>query len=81
MAGTPHILVVEDQPNTAEMLTSYFNTQGYEVTSVGWGKDALAFVKRTVPDLVVLDIRLPDIDGYEVCKRLRGNRHVRAYPG
>ena len=40
MAGVPHILVVEDQPNTAEMLTSYFKTQGYEVTSVGWGKDA-----------------------------------------
>lgn len=80
MAGIPHILVVEDQPNTAEMLTSYFKTQGYEVTSVGWGKDALAFVKKTVPDLVVLDIRLPDIDGYEVCKRLRTNRRTAQVP-
>jgi PleD family two-component response regulator len=80
VAETPHILVVEDQPETAEMLTSYFQTQGYEVTSVGWGKDALAFAKKTVPDLIVLDIRLPDIDGYEVCKRLRGHRRTAQVP-
>ncbi|MBN1811123.1 MAG: response regulator [Anaerolineae bacterium] len=80
MAGVPHILVVEDQPNTAEMLTSYFKTQGYEVTSVGWGKDALAFVEKTVPDLVVLDIRLPDIDGYEVCRHLRTHRRTAQIP-
>lgn len=80
MAETPHILVVEDQPETAEMLTSYFQTQGYEVTSVGWGKDALAFAKKTAPDLIVLDIRLPDIDGYEVCKRLRDHRRTAQVP-
>jgi PleD family two-component response regulator len=80
VAGVPHILVVEDQPNTAEMLTSYFKTQGYEVTSVGWGKDALAFVEKTVPDLVVLDIRLPDIDGYEVCRHLRTQRRTAQVP-
>jgi PleD family two-component response regulator len=80
VAGVPHILVVEDQPNTAEMLTSYFKTQGYEVTSVGWGKDALAFVEKNIPDLVVLDIRLPDIDGYEVCKRLRSQRRTAQVP-
>jgi len=80
VAGAPHILIVEDQPNTAEMLTSYFKTQGYEVTSVGWGKDALDFVKETVPDLVVLDIRLPDIDGYEVCRNLRSRRRTAQVP-
>lgn len=80
MAGVPHILIVEDQPDTAEMLTSYFKTQGYEVTSVGWGKDALAFVEHTVPDLIVLDIRLPDIDGYEVCSRLRAHRRTAQVP-
>ena len=80
MAGVPHILVVEDQPNTAEMLASYFKTQGYEVTSVGWGKDALTFVEKTVPDLVVLDIRLPDIDGYEVCKQMRSHRRTSQVP-
>ena len=80
MVGVPHILIVEDQPNTAEMLTSYFKAQGYEVTSVGWGKDALEFIERQVPDLVMLDIRLPDLDGYEVCRHLRENRRTEQVP-
>jgi len=80
VAEVPHILIVEDQANTAEMLTSYFEAQGYKVTSVGWGNDALAFVEGTVPDLVVLDIRLPDIDGYEVCRRLRAHRRTEHVP-
>ena len=80
MAGVPHILIVEDQPNTAEMLTSYFKTQNYTVTSVAWGKDALAFAEETVPDLIVLDIRLPDIDGYEICRRLRAQRRTAKIP-
>ena len=80
MARVPHILVVEDQTNTADMLTSYFKAQGYEVTAVGWGNDALAFVEQTVPDLIMLDIRLPDIDGYEVCRRLRAHRRTEHVP-
>jgi len=80
VVGVPHILIVEDQPNTAEMLTSYFKAQGYEVTSVGWGKDALAFVEHTIPDLIMLDIRLPDIDGYEVCRQLRTQRRTEHVP-
>jgi PleD family two-component response regulator len=80
VAGVPHILIVEDQPNTAEMLTSYFTAQGYEVTAVGWGNDALAFVEKTIPDLIMLDIRLPDIDGYEICRRLRAYRRTEHVP-
>jgi PleD family two-component response regulator len=80
VAGAPHILIVEDQANTAEMLTSYFRAQGYEVTAVGWGKDALAFIEKTIPDLVVLDIRLPDIDGYEVCRHMRAHRRTERVP-
>ena len=80
MSKTPHILVVEDQPNTAEMLTSYFEAQGYQVTTVAWGKDALAFVEKTAPNLIMLDIRLPDIDGYEVCRRLRAHRRTEHIP-
>jgi PleD family two-component response regulator len=80
VAGVPHILIVEDQENTAEMLTSYLKAQGYEVTAVGWGNDALAFVEKTVPDLIVLDIRLPDIDGYQVCRQLRAHRRTEHVP-
>lgn len=74
------ILIVEDQVNTAEMLTSYFEAQGYEVATVGWGKDALDFTKDVVPDLVMLDIRLPDIDGYEVYRHLREHRRTKHVP-
>lgn len=80
MTGAPHILIVEDQANTAEMLTSYFEAQGYEITAVGWGKDALAFIEKTIPDLVMLDIRLPDIDGYEVCRHLHAHRRTEHVP-
>jgi len=76
----PYILVVEDQAETAEMLTSYFEAQGYEVAAVGWGKDALAFVEKAIPDLIMLDISLPDIDGYEVCRRLRAHRRTQHVP-
>jgi CheY-like chemotaxis protein len=64
--GDPrHILIVEDDPNTAEMLSAYFVSLGYKVTHAAWGEDALKIASKTQPDLVVLDIHLPDIDGYE----------------
>lgn len=75
-----YILIVEDEPNTAEMLASYFQIQGYDVHVCGWGKEALEFVQHTLPDLVILDIRLPDIDGYEVCRRLRSHRRTAKVP-
>ena len=80
VAEVPHILIVEDQENTAAMLTSYFEAQGYRITSVGWGNDALAFLEKDIPDLVMLDIRLPDIDGYEVCRRIRAHRRTEHVP-
>lgn len=74
------ILIVEDEPNTAEMLASYFQIQGYEVSVCGWGKEALNFVQHTLPDLIILDIRLPDVDGYEVCRQLRSHRRTAQIP-
>lgn len=68
-----HILIVEDEPNTAEMLETYFRSQGYLVSTVDEGKKALSFVQEVLPDVILLDIRLPDIDGYEVCRQLRGH--------
>ena len=75
-----HILVVEDDPNTSEMLTAYFTSLGYQVTHAAWGQDALAIATQLTPDLVVLDIHLPDIDGYEVCSRLRSQRRTMNTP-
>ncbi|RMF35375.1 MAG: DNA-binding response regulator, partial [Chloroflexi bacterium] len=80
MTEVQRILVVEDDVDTAEMLTAYFEAQGYEVLSAAWGEDALRMTQEVVPDLVVLDIRLPDIDGYEVCRRLRSHRRTEHIP-
>lgn len=66
-----HILVVEDDLSTAEMLMAYFSSLGYDVMHTGWGQDAVDIASSTSPDLVILDIHLPDIDGYEVCTELR----------
>ena len=75
-----HILVVEDDIDTSEMLSAYFEAQGYEVATAAWGEDALRLAQETPPDLIVLDIRLPDIDGYQVCRRLRGQRRTEQVP-
>jgi len=74
------ILIVEDEPSTAEMLTAYFSSLGYQVSQAGWGRDALTLASRLLPDLVILDIRLPDIDGYEVCSQLRAQTRTENVP-
>ena len=76
----PKILVVEDDLDVAEMLNAYFRVQGYEVFTVNWGEDGVRACQTIAPDLVVLDIRLPDIDGYEVARRLRVDRRTQDVP-
>lgn len=75
-----HIMIVEDDLSTAEMLSAYFSSLGYQVSQVGWGYDAVKVAVDVEPDLIVLDIHLPDIDGYEVCRRLRNHRRTRDTP-
>jgi PleD family two-component response regulator len=65
------ILVVEDDMDISNMLRIYFSSQGYEVTVAGRGMEALELTRKQLPSVIVLDIMLPDIDGYEVCAKLR----------
>jgi PleD family two-component response regulator len=65
------ILVVEDDFDISNMLRIYFTGQGYQVEVAARGYDALEMTRRHLPDLIVLDIMLPDMDGYQICKRLR----------
>ena len=74
------ILIVEDDLDVAEMLNAYFRIQDYEVFAVNWGEDGVRSCQTVHPDLVILDIRLPDIDGYEVAKRLRSDRRTQDIP-
>lgn len=76
----PKILIIEDDLDVAEMLNAYFRVQGYEVFTVNWGEDGVRSSQTVNPDLVILDIRLPDIDGYEVARRLRGDRRTADIP-
>jgi len=67
----PTILVVDDEPDVIEILRFNLNGAGFEVTASENGKDALQKARRLKPDLIVLDLMLPEMDGLEVCKYLR----------
>ena len=67
----PSVLVVEDEEAIASLVRAYLERDGYQVTSVCTGADALMSVARERPQLVVLDVGLPDTDGFELCRRLR----------
>jgi two-component system, OmpR family, response regulator len=69
---THRVLVVDDEPNIADVVAMALRYQGFEVETAGDGAAALMAVDRFRPELVVLDIMLPDIEGFEVADRLRG---------
>jgi PleD family two-component response regulator len=78
--GKSKILIVEDDLDVAEMLNAYFRVQGYEVFTVNWGEDGVRAAQTVMPDLIILDIRLPDIDGFEVARRVRTDRRTNEIP-
>ncbi len=71
MTVQQRILIVDDEPNIVLSLEFLLRQQGYAVSVVADGEAALAAVAAAPPDLVLLDVMLPGIDGYEVCRRLR----------
>lgn len=74
------ILIVEDDHDLLEMLSAYFRVQTYEVLTAAWGADALRISREQPLHLIMLDIRLPDIDGYEICRQLRAQRMTQDIP-
>jgi two-component system OmpR family response regulator len=69
--GAPRILVVDDEPNIAELLSAALTFEGYQVCVAATGAEAMDQVRSFRPNLVMLDVMLPDFDGTEVCRRLR----------
>lgn len=67
----PKVLVIDDEPNIRELVQMALNFHGCAVTTGATGQDALQLADAFDPDLIVLDVLLPDIDGFEVCRRLR----------
>ena len=69
------ILIVEDEPSVAACLRDYLKLGGFEVDTAASGVEAIGSAQQHAPDLVILDIRLPDISGYEVCQQIRKMYH------
>ena len=78
--GKARLLVVEDDIDIGNMLKIYFSGMDFEVDVAVRGSDALDKTKQVLPNLIVLDIMLPDIDGYEVCRNLRTNMRTSHIP-
>ena len=62
------ILVVDDEPNIIELVKLYLEREGYQVHGLGNGREALSQLDSISPDIVVLDLMLPDINGFELCR-------------
>jgi len=71
MAETARILIVDDNVNTRMTLTDLLTEDGYEVITAADGEEALAKVQKAKPSVVLMDIRLPGSDGYEVCRQIK----------
>lgn len=74
------ILVVEDEPDIAESLKLRLDMAGYEVVVAGNGQEAVSKAKTESPDLVLLDLMIPKMDGYEVCRVLRSHEATKMTP-
>jgi two-component system, OmpR family, KDP operon response regulator KdpE len=71
MSGQPHILVIDDEPQILRALRTILLARQYRVSTASRGEEGLALAAAQLPDLVILDLALPDMDGIQVCKRLR----------
>lgn len=78
--GRRRILVVEDEEEIVRLLRFHLEKEGYKVYSAGSGPEALEQASESRPDLVILDIMLPEMDGLEVCRRLRGSEITASIP-
>ena len=76
MADGPKILIVDDEPNIRDLLTTSLRFAGFAVRAVATGAQTISAVLEEEPDLIVLDVMLPDINGFGVTKRLRSSGYT-----
>lgn len=76
ISNNKRILVVDDEPKIVEVVVSYLENSGFDVSSAGNGKQALDMCSKAMPALIILDLMLPDISGEEVCRTLRKKSRV-----
>jgi DNA-binding response OmpR family regulator len=75
-----HVLVVDDEPEISKMVAKIMEARGHRVTIAKDGQDALDSVVRDRPDVMILDLNIPKLDGFEVCKRLKTDPATKAIP-
>jgi two-component system, sensor histidine kinase and response regulator len=75
-----HILIVDDQPELADILSVTLAKRGYEVNCSYDGEDALTWLRTNLPDLILLDVAMPRMDGYELCRALKTDKRLKDIP-
>ena len=75
-----HVLIVEDEPHLIESLTFILEREGYQVTTALDGEAALQGLWQAAPDLLILDVMLPGLNGFDVLKKIRGDASLSALP-
>ena len=80
MGAPRRALVVEDHPDARALVRTYLLAMGLEVVDVAEGRSAIRFLQATRPDLVCLDLMLPELSGFEVCEFMRANPELRDIP-
>jgi DNA-binding response OmpR family regulator len=75
-----NVLIIEDDPDIVRLLTHYLEKEAYSVRSTLTGIEGLAAARAKLPDVLILDVMLPGLDGYEICKRLRGDPATATLP-
>ena len=76
----PRILVVDDEPDIVRVVVKIMEARGHQVTTARDGVEALERIAVDPPDVVILDLNLPRLDGYEVCKRIKGDARTAHVP-
>ena len=76
----PKILIVDDEPETVSMLSEFLGNAGFQVSTAADGQAALDAVKIDVPDLLLMDIMLPKMDGWLVCQKLKADEKLKKIP-
>ena len=76
----PHILIIEDEEHIVELIKFNLESNGYKVSYAFNGRDGIKRVEMEKPDLVLLDLMLPEVDGIDVCNRIKNNRELKQIP-
>ena len=74
------LMVVDDEPDVARLINKIFEKRGYRILVAGDGEEALDRIFAELPDMVLLDINLPKLDGWEVCRRIKDDARTRGIP-